>query len=464
MKSTYLFAAVLVFTLTGCTKDALNQKPDATIAEPSTITDYQQLLDGLDAGAYTNSPGLASYRSLGDFLSDELGVSDANFNSFFAGTPFIKGVITWDKTMFNSLTTIPEWDRQYQEILTANLSLEGLAGIKTTAANQATWNQAEGMALFIRGQLFYNLAQFWAEPYNTATATTDPGIVLRIHSDVSIPSKRSSVKDTYTQILSDLKGSASLLLNASGTGTQVSLIRPSLAAAYGMIARTCLAMGDSVGVQAYADSALQLYSTLMDYNTVQSFNPFNAETVYYTTDGEGAIGTSFGPWRIDSSFVALYDSNDLRKTLFFTNNSFVGGYAFIGDYSGYHVFTGIATDELYLLRAEGYARMGNTAAALTDLNTLLVNRYKTGTFVPRTAVDASDVLTQIITERKKELVERGCRWTDLRRLNTDPRFAVTLSRTLLGQTYTLPPNDSRYTLQIPAYIINASNGTITQTP
>jgi hypothetical protein len=82
----------------------------------------------------------------------------------------------------------------------------------------------------------------------------------------------------------------------------------------------------------------------------------------------------------------------------------------------------------------------------------------------RTAANASDALVQIITERRKELVFRGCRWTDLRRLSGDSRFAYTLTRTLLGQTYTLPPGDPRYTLQVPAYVITSSNGTIAQTP
>jgi starch-binding outer membrane protein, SusD/RagB family len=466
MKSTYLFPVLGLFLLsvTACTKDALNRKQDATIAEPTTLNDYQQLLDGLDAGGSSNTPGLSSYRTLGDFLSDERGVSDQNYNSYFSGALFIKGVLSWDKNMFSSLKSAYEWDQQYKSILTANLCLEGLLGITTSPSNQQAWNQAEGMALFIRGQLFYNLAQFWAKAYNAATAATDPGIVLRVHSDVGAVSVRSTVKETYAQILADLKGAALLLLNTSSAGTQLSKVRPSLAAAYGMLARTCLAMGDSAGVQKYADSALQLYSTLLDYNAVQSFNPFNAETVYYSSDNEGTVAQYFGPWYVDSSFVDLYDPNDLRKTLFFTNNSFVGGYAFVGDYSGSHIFTGIAADELYLLRAEGNARMGNTADAMADLNTLLVKRYKSGTFVPRTAADATDALGQVLAERKKELVMRGCRWTDLRRLNTDSRFAVNLTRTLLGVTYTLPANDSRYTLQIPDYVISASNGSITQNP
>jgi hypothetical protein len=469
MPSKYLLPllGLLVCTGSACTKDAINQKPDISLAVPSTISDFQQMLDGLDGGDDNFNAGFNSYRSLTDYLCDEYSVSNSAYTTYFLPSPFALDVLTWNKQMFNTFSTqssVYEWNKQYTTVLNANLALEGLAAIKPDPVTQVQWNLAEGMALFFRGQMFYNLAQFWAKPYNTATASSDPGIVLKVHSDISEPSIRSTVQQTYDQIISDLKGSVPLLPNSSVANDQLSKARPSLAAAYGMLARTYLAMGDSASVLKYADSALELYSTLMDYNTTTTFIQFNAETVYYSYDNEGSMGSFFGPWRIDSSLVNTYDASDLRKTLYFTYSAYVGGYAFSGDYSGHYVFTGIAVDELYLMRAEAYARTGNAAAAMSDLNTLLIKRYKTGDFTPRTASGPADALAQVLAERKKELIQRGLRWTDLRRLNTDPRFAVTLTRTANGVTYTLPPGDSRYTLQIPNYVIDASGGTITQNP
>ena len=464
LSSIICLSALAMVLATSCTKNALNQKPDATLAIPTTINDYQELLDGIEGGAISNAPGLLSYRSLGDYLSDEYVVTDNNYTTYFSGQPLIAGVLEWNKNMFNSLTRLQEWDNQYKNILNANVALEGIEDIAETPANQATWSNVKGMALFIRGQMFYNLAQFWAKPYNAATASSDIGIVLRTSSNPDIPSVRSTVQQTYTQIITDLQTAAQLLPNTSAENTQLSKVRPSKAAAYAMLARAYLAMGDSVDVGLYADSALQLYSTLMDYNTVGYFSNFNPETLYTSIDMGGTVSSTYGPWDVDTSLVDLYDSTDLRKSIYFYNSAYAGGYVFEGDYSGYYLFTGVAVDELYLLRAEAFARQGNVTAALSDLNTLLIKRYQTGSFVPRTATSASDALVQIITERRKELAFRGLRWTDLRRLNTDPRFAKTLSRTVLGTTYTLPPNDDRYTLQVPAYVITAANGSITQTP
>jgi hypothetical protein len=124
----------------------------------------------------------------------------------------------------------------------------------------------------------------------------------------------------------------------------------------------------------------------------------------------------------------------------------------MGTYGGYNVntlFTFPAVDELYLIKSECEARLGNVSMAMTDLNTLLVTRWKTGTFIPFTAANADDALPVILTERRKELVMRGVRWTDLRRLNTDARFASTITHVYNGQVYLLPPNDPKYVWPIP---------------
>jgi hypothetical protein len=78
-----------------------------------------------------------------------------------------------------------------------------------------------------------------------------------------------------------------------------------------------------------------------------------------------------------------------------------------------------------------------------------------------TAANADEALSKVLTERRKELIMRGQRWTDLRRLNKDPRFKTDLSRSVVvdgaTQTFTLPANDSRYTLLIPQEVITNSS-------
>ena len=113
------------------------------------------------------------------------------------------------------------------------------------------------------------------------------------------------------------------------------------------------------------------------------------------------------------------------------------------------IFFGIATDEMYLNRAEAAARQGNTTNALADLNKVLAKRWKTGAFVPLTASNADAALALIIVERRKELFGRNLHWADLRRLNQESRFATTLTRTINGNSYSLAADSKRYAYPIP---------------
>ena len=116
-------------------------------------------------------------------------------------------------------------------------------------------------------------------------------------------------------------------------------------------------------------------------------------------------------------------------------------------------FTGIATPEIYLIKAECMARRSLVAESMIWLDRLLSTRYRTGTYTPKSALNAEDALGKVLVERRKELVLRGLRWYDLRRFNTEGR-GITISRVLNGNTYTLPPGDPRYTFPIPLAEVN----------
>src|SRR5690606_16588623 len=116
-------------------------------------------------------------------------------------------------------------------------------------------------------------------------------------------------------------------------------------------------------------------------------------------------------------------------------------------------FAGLATDEVYLIRAEIAARLGNTEQALNDLNRLKAARWeKNVAFQPYTANTQDEALSYVLQERKKELLFRGLRWSDLRRLNVEG-FLITLERRIGNQIYQLIPNDLRYVYPIPNEVI-----------
>ncbi|ANI89292.1 hypothetical protein A9P82_08310 [Arachidicoccus ginsenosidimutans] len=227
-------------------------------------------------------------------------------------------------------------------------------------------------------------------------------------------------------------------------------------------------MRDYKDALVYADSCLQLNNQLIDYNSNDDFNgsisasypfkQFNKETIFYTEmnlEFSSLVLTISKP-KIDTSLYNAYDTTDLRKQAYFSPGS--NGYpAFKGSYAGsYYLFTGIATDEMYLTRAECLIRVGNIQQGLDDLNTLLAKRYKTGTYTAAFGISKDSALTLVLNERRKELVQRGLRWMDIKRLNKE-NAAIIIKRVINGKQYTLQPNTAFYALPIPDDIIKLNN-------
>lgn len=427
---------------TACHK-YLDAKSDAKLVIPKNTADLQAMLDNnIRINNFDPSAGEAS--------ADNYYLTDADWASLF--TLDSKRIYTWEKDYL--FTTYPNnWSQVYDVVYVANTVLDNVNRFKETGSI-SDWNNVKGQALYHRGKSFAEAAAIWCLAYDSSTAASDLGIPLRLSSDFNEISKRSSLQQTYDQITTDLKTSIPLL-----PVTPLHVMRPSRPAAYGLLARVYLNMRQYTLAGLYADSCLQLYSRLLDYNTRNPaasfpFPQFNAEVIM---ENRKPILPSLnkGVAKIDSSLYLSYSDNDLRKSLFFQNNG-NGSYGFRGSYEGgFALFGGIAADEIYLIRAEANARIGNLLPALKDLNTLLSTRWKVGTFIPFTATDGHDAVQKILAERRKELLMRGLRWMDIKRLNKEGA-GITLTRNLNNQTYTLPPNDLRYALPLPEDIIQLS--------
>jgi hypothetical protein len=201
----------------------------------------------------------------------------------------------------------------------------------------------------------------------------------------------------------------------------------------------------------------------MDYNDPNDIDmtniyPFHNQNIEMIHDNYIGASVSYSIANnyssIDTILYASYRVNDLRKSLFFSVPE--GNSArFYGTYRGGNgaYFTGIATDEMYLVKAECEARNGLVEAAMKDLNTLLVTRWKTGTFEPFIADSKADALKLILQESRKELVFRGLRWMDIKRLNLEGAN-ISIKRIVDGKEYILPPNDNRFALPLPTDLID----------
>lgn len=448
--SALILLLIALLSSISCTK-FLEEKPLKTLVVPTTLQDLQTLLDNNNV-----SINVKSTAGISELVADNIYFTTDDWLSGLDGAPENPLNYVWDpQTPFYSLA----YSNPYQwPIYYSNIVLDQLPNVTTQPGEEVKYNAIKGSALFYRAFNFWALAQVFCKPYSTANAN-ELGIVLKMTSSVTEKVGRSTVQQTYDRIIADLKESADLLPLTSLFPT-----RPTKIAAYAALARTYLSMRDYVNAANYANLALQQYSTLINYNTrVPVGSPpmvtFNAEVIFNNIGAAIGFLTSFH--KIDSTLYQSYDANDLRKQVFFQagTGANTGTYRFQGSYHGTNsirsVFDGLTTAELYLIRAECYARAGNKDAALADLNALMQNRWKAGFFSLITAANAEDALQKILVERRKELVFRGLRWSDIRRLNLEGAN-ITLKRIEAGVTYTLPPNDPRYALLIPLDEINRS--------
>ncbi len=441
--------AALMLCMVSC-KKYLDQKPDATLTTPESIGDLELLLDN-----YTRFNN--SYTSASEILVDD----------YYLNTPEYNAVLSQTERDLYLFQANEETDNFYNigyaSIFWANTILDELENLNPETYNAQQYADVRGRALFFRAFYYYYLSQVFAQPYDSVTADRDLGLALRLSADVNEVSVRSSVKKTYEQIIADFKESLLLLSPAVSLKT-----RPSRPAVYGALAKTYLAMQKYDSAWKYADLCINNYGpdSLLDFNidiSVNSsapFRRFNREVIFHARSSPTASILSNSRAKIDSGLYQSYASNDRRKIAYFKSNN-NGTYQFKGDYdqsgtSTGFAFTGIVMDEMYLIRAEGYARIGNVTFAMLDLNKLLRTRWTTGTFVEYIAADANAALRIILTERRKELIRRGTRWTDLRRFIKEPSFTEIPKRFINNQLYELQPNSPRYTLKIPASAIVAS--------
>ncbi len=454
MKNYYIL--FMVIAVLSCSKEAfLEKKPDDSLVIPLTLADYQAILDNDMVMNGKGSTGSGAVPIIGEMGADNYFVRDVDFPNFPQQQ---QNVYIWNKQVYDG-SQLLDWDYPYRIVFYSNIVLEGLGQLQINTVDQSAYNLAYGSAHFFRAHSFYHLAQVFAPHYDAQQAEALTGIPIRLGTSFDEKIERTSLAQTYQQIISDLETSVLYLPDASGRIKT----RPSKQAAYGLLSRVYLTMGAYPQAKLYADSCLALSSELLDYGGLNAVlrtpfpEPEDNPEVLFSCKMTDMVSGPLWPTRerTDSSLYASYESNDLRKTVFF--RVVTGGMSFKGSYeNNSFLFAGIATDEILLNRAECLARMGMVEQALADLHYLLEHRYQSGSLdVERFSgtLPQAEALEIILIERRKELLHRGLRWTDLRRLNAEGA-AITLRRQIGSQTYTLAPGDPRWVWPIPDYVLS----------
>lgn len=462
-----------VLMLSGC-EDFLSKEPDSTRASINTPKQVSQLL----TTAYPQGGYVVFSEAMSDNVADKGTGEDDKTNR--AAYLFINVEATVDQQ------DSPDqyWAECYRAISVANQALQ----IISERPDAASFNAQKGEALLARAYAHFMLVNYFCTFFDPAGANTDPGIPYVTEPETVVIKKyeRNTVKYVYEMVEKDLLAGLPLISDGSYS---VPKYHFNLAAANAFASRFYLVKKDYAKVIKYANDVFgggNAAESLRPWNTTykdlspaelyniyaranQNANLLLAETssLYGRYVARYRYGMTYMKWQEISAsqdvagttanwVYPLYsqgDNNYLIPKLseYFVRESVNAEIGF--PYVMLPLFT---TEEVLFNRAEANALLGNTAAAITDLNAFaskrITNYNATTHAITATTMRnvygstnaATNLINTILGLKRLEFVQEGMRWFDIQRHGLTVQHEV---RT--GGVISVAKGDKRRVLQIP---------------
>ncbi|TWV94685.1 RagB/SusD family nutrient uptake outer membrane protein [Chitinophaga pinensis] len=455
----YIFSFVV---LSGCDK-FLDIKPKDKFI-PITTTDYENMLN---SGTMVN---------FGDYFWD-LQSDDAFLPEGEPGNLYTKQqlhgrrIYTFNNNPYDQGANDYLWSEGYKRIFYYNSIINNI--MDATEGTDANKRSVRAEAYLGRAMEHLQMVNVYAQHYDAASAATTPGIPIALIADINAKFTRNSVKEVYDQILRDGEAAVADLPEKN----KLTKFRASKAGGYALLARTYLFMGDYANAHKNAALAISLQGELKNMNDYSIIIPgpfpnvpgaplgwtnipdaqLNPETIvarhFLRPFGLG-MDVCASP-----ELSALFTNDDKRWTLYYADGwppappfNYMSRYQvkiFLrGDfYSNY-----LNVPEMYLVRAECFAREGKKQEALDDINKLRLNRITPAAYKVFTPEDFGNdderILRFVLEERRRELAFTGMRVIDLKRLNKETRFRKTIKHTAEGKEYELQSGSDKYLRQL----------------
>lgn len=464
------------FSLGSCSK-YLDKEPDnrTNIKTPEQVA---QLL----TGAYPHASYILFTESMSDNAEDKEGGG--------SGYDYVDR-INAQSYRYNVVEESPDandgpdyyWTACYKAIAAANQALQIISASDDTASLSAH----KGEALLARAYAHFMLVTLYANVYDPATASSDPGIPY-----VTVPEKetfkqyeRKTVAFVYEMIEKDLTEGYPLINDQIYGNTPKFHFNKRAAAAFA--ARFYLFKQDYDKVITYATAALgsSVTENLRPWNTTLTslqYYELQAEYTKSTTRGNLLLQEALSIWGRSYASVRYGLGDRVGNQVLFNENVSGGFYAYdvyganpqfynipkfyehfvrkdINANTGdpYNTIPLLTGEEALLNRAEAYMRLNNLNASVQDLNAFIsqniedyspftnkVTPSKCASFYNTTS--SLGVLFATLDFKRAFFMHEGMRWFDILRL----RIPVT-HLTENGEVIELSPNDNRRMLQLPTF-------------
>ncbi len=452
---------ILALTLSACKKILNIDLTTASNPTPVTVEDFEQVL---------NTPGICETPF---YLIDDV-TDDTRRDIDFIGSKF--GFYDWAVEPWR-LTEDEMFNNSYKWIAQMNLVISNMPTALPAGQMNDRRVVAIAQAKINRAYFYLQLVNIYGPVYQAASADTDLAVplILVVNNQVSYP--RASVGKVYEQILTDLKDALATI--ELPDIDKKNILYPGRAAALALLARTYLYMGNYTQAEKAASDAMAIKSNLLsylNYGAPGSLLPDgrlitlvdqkkNDEVLLprlYSVVATAPNPTSPSILYPSQELMTLFNqTNDKRYTASFKTN---GPYAFGVVNTNYFYNYSIGVPEMMLIKAECLARANDAAGAVNLLNTLRIKRIRNYTNLS-TSVTAEQALSLVLEERRRELMFKGLRLFDLKRLNLDPRFSKDIERKKKnGQHWvTLPAGSPNYLFPFSPATLNA-NPLLVQNP
>lgn len=439
MKKNLIYIGLLVSGLmtTSCDK-YLDIQPVGTVV-PTTESDFRALM----VSGYQIYP---AHKALLNLRTDELFLDETSID-----LAQVKDLYLW-KDQNPDLNTLPmAWETIYKSIFYAN---HIIAEAKDKAGDSNAVKQIRAEAYLLRAYSHFELLSTYADNYNPATAATDRGVPISIKVDLEQLFAPATVEKVYSQILQDME-QASILLQVEDQATSVKY-RFDRRSYHAFEARLHLYRGEWELASLTAAKGLAINANLENLNEANSKlpNDFESKEMIQAWEEVGKANVANSTF-IDPLFLTKYQNGDLRLSRYFqTKKDDNNKEQYVSSKGGNNRFNvTFRNAELYLIKAEAAARLGQKEQAITSLTTLLKNRLTAAVLVAAQAklatLSNADLITYILDERARELALEGLRWYDLKR-TTRPEIV----HNYRAIDYKLNQNDPRYVIRYPRQAIS----------
>lgn len=407
MKKIYLYIALILFAATSC-EDILDTTPETTISDSAVISDEKSATAAL-IGVYDGVQGYFGVNQLAhNVIADNLVNSTAPGN--IIPTLVASGTSAFDPTSGGGYASV------YVAINRANFVIKNTKALADGVITTTARNQVVGEAYFLRALAYFDLVK----TYGGVPLILEPTISASQYNGV----KRSTVAETYAQVLADLDNAEKLLT------TTIVRNRANLYSVYALKARYYLYNKNWDKAEEYSSKVIsnttgfklvKPYSTF--YTTAKStesileltFSNSDKNPIYTyllsATDG-GRLD-----YIAEAGFVQLLldpNKGGARKSLVKQLSS--GSYAVTeyGNQDGSSSLFVLRLAEQYLIRAEAYAKKSTPGLtnAINDLN-VIRTRSDVPAFAATASTTVDDVLLAIENERRYELAYEGHRFSDI---------------------------------------------------